>query len=313
MQYFRLNQTNTGHQPPNHSETPHVIEETEPGEGLNPYRGFDPHGVDQVAASHPTPYIDDKTLLHYTPPKPEPDPVPVRIVTEGGREINDFTPSIEYATNVARSIVGKNVDRKQITITNLGNNQTPALSVPVSSIIALPNIPVNGSYNSGNISIPPNATQFSADINILPTGATGIVGMIIASNDGGTFFNISSTVPSNNGNQQHMLLTVPIAGWKFVQVAISNGTAVPITTGNIETSFPGITTSSPGSEATVWLNNNNNVGIENGYPLKVGESVTWAVHTPVWGLSGNNDQQKLSVVQFISIPLDAAHTVNPGS
>ncbi|HET7414769.1 MAG TPA: hypothetical protein VFI97_03635 [Arthrobacter sp.] len=158
---------------------------TEPSEQMLPYRGFDVHGVHGDTSPEPVPSLDGQTVVHYREPKPEPDPIPVRIVHEGGREIATFSGSADYATNVARAIVGENIDRSSVTITN-------------------------------------------------------------------------------------------------------------------------------NSAVTVWLNNNM-VSKGNGYPLAAGKDVNWTVQTAIYAVSDDGSQAQLAIVQFFSLPLDAAHSVRPGS
>jgi hypothetical protein len=58
--------------------------------------------------------------VHYTPQTPEHEPVPVRIVSQGGKEFRPFSVIREQVAALARCIVGQHLERSKVTIQNLG-------------------------------------------------------------------------------------------------------------------------------------------------------------------------------------------------
>jgi hypothetical protein len=63
---------------------------------VNPYRGMEEHGVEHTAEFEDTP-VDENTLHTFDKPESEPEPIPVKIVSSGGREFRTWNVRREYA------------------------------------------------------------------------------------------------------------------------------------------------------------------------------------------------------------------------
>lgn len=91
----------------------------------HPYRGIESHGIEDTG--RPTnpqmEWADGTRKVVYDEDKPAPDPVPVRIVTEGGEELRKFRASSVYAGVYPRRIIGRNRDRTSVKIYNSGGTQ----------------------------------------------------------------------------------------------------------------------------------------------------------------------------------------------
>lgn len=95
-------------------------------EGSNhPYRGIESHGVaDTGKPSDPqTEWNDGTRKVVYDDNKNEPDPVPVKIVEQGGREIKSWRIITDKvpANNGIRRVVGANPRRTGLRIKNNNN------------------------------------------------------------------------------------------------------------------------------------------------------------------------------------------------
>lgn len=186
MRIPHLGQANVGHEPPRRIDPvpEHAVSTSDPV--MQPYRGFEDHGVPTTNVPHPTAQETGTVAAHYTAPAHEPDPIPVRVVTEGGREYRKFTAYAQTVNANPCAIASRNIDRSAVTI--------------------------------------------------------------------------------------------------------KNNSAVPI-----------------------WLSDNNMVKPRNGFELAAGDSVTWNVHAPVYGVTDDGTEQLVSVAQFFAIPLDASRSVQPGT
>lgn len=105
---------------------PHAVDprpEAYTGENI-PYRGTETHGVPITVGPDGFDGYEDMHSGEYEPQEPEPDPVAVRIVTQGGRELRRFRTGTEIldstAAPIVRMIAGRNPARTQITIKNTG-------------------------------------------------------------------------------------------------------------------------------------------------------------------------------------------------
>lgn len=98
--------------------TPPVAEEWE-GDN-NPYRGIESHGVRPTVEPEPVPGYDGTHLATYTEKKEPPDPIPVIVVTEGGREFKDWQVRREYASGQANRILPRSEHRTSAKVHNLG-------------------------------------------------------------------------------------------------------------------------------------------------------------------------------------------------
>lgn len=118
MPLFNLRPANTGHQPPVRIDPvpEHAVSQSDPV--MHPYRGFEDHGVPTTTVDHPITPESGTIQAHYSKPVHEPDPIPVRIVTEGGREYRAFNAYSEGVSGNAYPIVSRNVDRARVTIKN---------------------------------------------------------------------------------------------------------------------------------------------------------------------------------------------------
>lgn len=89
----------------------------------HPYRGTETHGVEDTVDPLPGLEYGTGRLIEYDDPPTEPAPIPVKIVTEGGREIKRFRPVISYAGGTTsiqpRMILGADDARSQATIKNI--------------------------------------------------------------------------------------------------------------------------------------------------------------------------------------------------
>src|SRR3954467_15050155 len=94
-------------------------------EGVNfPYRGGETHGVDPTVPSHIDPEEADygtTVAVALEPKEDEPEPVPVRIVSEGVGELPTFRVVREYCrgNEPSRRIIGQDEARTTVRIKNL--------------------------------------------------------------------------------------------------------------------------------------------------------------------------------------------------
>lgn len=96
-----------------HPEPATPIAETYAGDN-NPYRGTEQHGVEDNNEPHPTPgYTTRNVPVRTDPPPPNYDPIPVRIVEEGGREIRSMRTVVMFAPNSGNAalILGRDENR----------------------------------------------------------------------------------------------------------------------------------------------------------------------------------------------------------
>jgi hypothetical protein len=85
------------------------------------YRGTETHGVAITEDwSEVEPYGANETVVEIQPNEPEPEPIPVRVVSgDESRELRDIRFLHEYATDGPTRIVGKNEGRTNLKIRNL--------------------------------------------------------------------------------------------------------------------------------------------------------------------------------------------------
>jgi|SRR4051812_13327262 hypothetical protein len=89
---------------------------------VNPYRGMEEHGVEHTAEFEDTP-IDENTLHTFDKPESEPEPIPVKIVSSGGREFRTWNVRREYANPAgsgASRILGQDETRTKAKLKNIG-------------------------------------------------------------------------------------------------------------------------------------------------------------------------------------------------
>lgn len=89
----------------------------------NPYRGTELHGVEPNTEPRPVPSHASVVDTEYDPPIPEPDPIPVRIVTTGGRELrrSRIYQGKANAGN-CNQILGRDEQRYKVKLKNLGTS-----------------------------------------------------------------------------------------------------------------------------------------------------------------------------------------------
>lgn len=89
-----------------------------------PYRGIETHGVDPNNKPDDMPGFDGTIPVELVVKDPPPDPIPVKIVGEGGRQITDWTTSTFTVFGNAIRILDadRNGRRKTALIKNLGPN-----------------------------------------------------------------------------------------------------------------------------------------------------------------------------------------------
>lgn len=117
----------------------------------NPYRGVEAHGVEPT--EEPLDELDysDGRLVEYEEPEQQPEPVPVRVVTEGSRELKKFRPVVAHAGGTDRGrpfqILGADDTRDRATIHNNNTATVYIGSTPEEASVAngFP-IEENGTY-----------------------------------------------------------------------------------------------------------------------------------------------------------------------
>lgn len=87
----------------------------------NPYRGTETHGVEPTVDPRPVPTHAEFVEETFEPPIPEADPIPVVVVTQGGREIRRSRIFQGKANaNQNNQLVGRDEMRVKIRVKNLG-------------------------------------------------------------------------------------------------------------------------------------------------------------------------------------------------
>jgi hypothetical protein len=97
---------------------------------VNAYRGTETHGVTPTVEFHDVEAITpDDAIVEFEIPDSTPDPIPVRIVQSGGRELKRATVQHSYAQpGYQQRIVGRDVNRSACKITNLHATDTAYIS-----------------------------------------------------------------------------------------------------------------------------------------------------------------------------------------
>ena len=105
-----------------------LVPDMEEYAGLNiPYRGTEMHGVDPRFTTLPPDEETEGGVAYVVPPdeeKPDPDPVPVRIVQESSDEYDDWHTDQMMVSAKAIQIVGRDRRRSSLTIKNLSTTNT---------------------------------------------------------------------------------------------------------------------------------------------------------------------------------------------
>lgn len=85
-----------------------------------PYRGTEQHGVSDpnIKIDYPDETWPDTTIAAFEEHKPDPEPVPVKIVRTGAREIRDWRTRQTVVTGTPILVVGRNLDRTTVRIRN---------------------------------------------------------------------------------------------------------------------------------------------------------------------------------------------------
>lgn len=111
------------------------------------YRGYDVHGVASADVWQDVPPVDTDTIKvpYYEEPIPQ-EPVPVRIVSEGGRERRLWRTYVEYVKPLtdtpARMIVGLNEHRTKVTVINTDTGGNTILVADTAGALPLAGIPI---------------------------------------------------------------------------------------------------------------------------------------------------------------------------
>lgn len=90
-------------------------------EGVNnPWRGTEDHGVAPTNTPAPPGMdADTKAGIHYMPPEPEHDPIPVYVVNEYGKEMRKWRVYNSFANpSVSVPFIGRNMARTSLYIKN---------------------------------------------------------------------------------------------------------------------------------------------------------------------------------------------------
>lgn len=107
-----------------------------------PYRGIEYHGVEPTAEPRETPGYDATVGAEFKEVKEPETPVPVKIVTEGLKEINDWQVRREYVSGASYCIAGRNNNRTRLTIRNAGAvNVWVGSNGSVTSFMGYPIVP----------------------------------------------------------------------------------------------------------------------------------------------------------------------------
>lgn len=87
-----------------------------------PYRGTENHGVEPPYRPREVPDNTGTIAVEFEQDKSEPDPIPVRIVTQGAKEFKDWFIRREYTSSGAQAsrILTQDMSRTKAKIKNLG-------------------------------------------------------------------------------------------------------------------------------------------------------------------------------------------------
>lgn len=103
--------------------------------GVNfPYRGVEKHGVEVPEdAEYDTREFqyEEEDVEEYLPAEPEPDPIPVKVVTDTARERLDWRALRFRVTETPQQILGRHDKRKAVRIKNHGLLDGQANTTPI--------------------------------------------------------------------------------------------------------------------------------------------------------------------------------------
>jgi hypothetical protein len=85
------------------------------------YRGTQQHGVDPARSTDPPEYMAEGGTVAIKPPKKEPDPVAVRIVSSGTKEYSQWRSFQAYVSGSPAQVVNRKEDREELTLKNLSS------------------------------------------------------------------------------------------------------------------------------------------------------------------------------------------------
>lgn len=145
---------------------------------VNPYRGLDVHGVPSAAVWQdvPAPEVDTVKVPVYEEPEVQ-EPVPVRIVSEGGRErrlFRTYSDSVKPLADVpARMIVPLNEHRTKVTVYNTDTGGNGILLASSPDALPLAGIPV-ASTATGNAK-----EEFTSETPVYACTANGAPGTVV--------------------------------------------------------------------------------------------------------------------------------------
>lgn len=147
--FMRLGQRNTSDEAMAPDRPQHLNPVLESFRGSNhPYRGIEIHGVEDTEQPHdPVPERPDGTrTVLYDEPAKEIDPVPVKIVTEGRKELRRAQFSTYSVGNTPTRIIGRR-SRESVNIKNDGPFDVVLTAEPIVGLIAGYKLPVNDSIS----------------------------------------------------------------------------------------------------------------------------------------------------------------------
>jgi hypothetical protein len=211
-----------------------------------PYRGTEDHGVPTKGIYTPLPDFSDTEFAEYEPESPQPDPVPVRIVSQGAKELRRWTTHYVMAGSSPSLLLSRREDRTSARLKNEGGVTillAPENSISVATGYKLApgeEFTTNGESEVWGI-VQPGANPIGGWINLVPrqtvNGAVQVAGPVISTR-GLTTMRLVYRVYSVSGttiSTQTILLGVNQDG-----VSMS-GTALA-TTANIGTTTQGVHT-----------------------------------------------------------------------
>jgi hypothetical protein len=113
--FLRLGTPSQSKEAPEHESAETPILEAVVGSN-NPYRGSQDHGVMPTAKPSPTPDNTGSIPALFELEEPPPEPIPVRIVQQGTREIRRFTTQQVPVGSAPVRVLGRDANRRAATV-----------------------------------------------------------------------------------------------------------------------------------------------------------------------------------------------------
>lgn len=105
----------------NDDETPQTPRTERVAGSVFAYRGQELHGVPMTGTPDLYDEVPDGETVLVEELPPEPDPIPVRIVKSGGRELSRWRTQRAYAGDDASALIGRDESRNTLRIRNLSS------------------------------------------------------------------------------------------------------------------------------------------------------------------------------------------------